>query len=422
MRSMFDSTRGIRWIGAGIAAGLMAATLPGSPAAAAEVVPGALFGQHVASIAQAAPAGLKLGAIRLWDSKVSWRYLEPADNAYDWAPLDAALKNAKTLGATEILYTVGSTPKWAAANPNSAKAIYGPGTNSHPKSNSLYVDFVRDLLARAQSIGVPITAVQIWNEANLPDFYAGTPAQMAQLTRDAAPTIRAAGAKVVAASTTVRSKGPTKTWGKNYGKAMRAVGWPVDVVAGHFYPAAKDGPNTRVKYIKVLKKYYKRYGAGSKPMWDTEMNYGDTRPYMKLKRQYSGATAQAYVARTYVDSMRYGVRRVFWYGWDIYALGTDMTTRPNAGSITAGGQAFLEIQGWMAGNTWLGCKVKGKVTKCSLVTPGGQRQSIVYSSKNVAYTLPAGTTAIRNLSGGTGGASAGQKITLTTLPILVVGA
>ena len=47
---------------------------------------------------------------------------------------------------------------------------------------------------------------------------------------------------------------------------------------------------------------------------------------MKVKRQYTGATAATYVARTYIDSMRYGVYRVFWYGWDINVLGTDMTS------------------------------------------------------------------------------------------------
>lgn len=421
MRSVFDAgNRRMRWAGGAAAAGMILAALPAAPAAAAQVVPVTLFGQHVSRITAGVPAGLSAGSLRLWDSGTGWRDLEPADNSYNWGPLDAALRNAKAMGVGDILYTVGNTPVWAASSTSSKGALYGPGSNSHPKDNQLYIDFVRELLAHAKSIGVPITAVQIWNEANLPDFYDGTPAKMAQLTKDAAPTIRAGGAIVVAASTTVRSKGPTKDWGKYYGKAMRAVGWPVDAVAGHFYPPAKEGPNTRVKYIKVLKKYYKKWGAGSKQMWDTEMNYGDTRSYMKVKRQYTGVTAATYVARTYIDSMRYGLARVYWYGWDIHILGTDLTTRPGGVEKTAGGEAFLQVQQWMVGNTWQGCKVKGKVTTCSLVTPSGKRQAIVYASKNVAYTLPAGTTAIKNLAGGSTGATGGQKVTLTAQPILLV--
>lgn len=406
----------------GVAAvGLLAAGLSANPAVAAQTVPAALFGQHVSRITAGAPAGLHLGAIRLWDSGVSWRDLEPTDNQFNWAKLDAALTNARALGASEILYTVGGTPSWAASNPNSAKGLYGPGTNSTPKNTGIYVDFVREVLAHARSIGIPITSLQIWNEANLPDFYDGTPAQMAELTKAAAPVIRSQHAAVVAASTTVRAGGPTKAWGKNYGKAMRAIGWPVDVVAGHFYPPATKGPSTRVSYIKALRKYYKKYGAGKKPIWDTEMNYGDTRAYMKVKRQYSGATAATYVARTYIDSMRYGVQRVFWYGWDIAVLGTDMTVRSAMTEPTAGGQAFLQIQNWMAGNSWYGCKTKGKVTKCAM-SAGGQRQAIVYASKTIGYKLPAGTSSIKNLSGGSTTAAAGQRITLTTQPILLVGA
>ena len=170
----------------------------------------------------------------------------------------------------------------------------------------------------------------MWNEANLKDFYLGTPAQMAQLTKDARAALNSvgSGAALVAASTTVRAKGPVGKFGKAYGAAMRKAGaWgAVNAVSAHFYPPAKEGPATRVSYIKTVKKYYKRYGAGRKPLWDTEMNYGDTRKYMKVKRQYTGATAATYVARTYIDSMRYGVYRVFWYGWDINVLGTDMTS------------------------------------------------------------------------------------------------
>lgn len=411
-------------MGGAVAAGMLMAAMPSGPASAAQVVPVALFGQHVSRITTGVPQGLSAGSIRLWDSGTGWKDLEPTgDDQYTWGPLDAALKNSKAIGVSEILYTVGATPQWAATDPNSKKALYGPGTNSHPKSNALYVDFVTDLLAHAKSIGIPITAVQIWNEANLPDFYNGTPAQMAQLTKDAAPAIRAGGAQVVAASTTVRAKGPTKIWGKKYGKAMRSIGWAnVDVLAGHFYPPAKFGPSTRVSYIKALKRYYKHWGAKGKPMWDTEMNYGDTRSYMKVKRQYSGPVAATYVARTYIDSMRYGIQRVFWYGWDIHVLGTDMTVRPGGISKTAGGEAFLQIEQWMAGNTWLGCKTKKKVTTCKLITPSGKRQTIAYSAKNKAYKLPAGTTEIKNLGGGSTAASAGTKITLTAQPILLVGA
>jgi hypothetical protein len=384
----------------------------GAPAAtAARSVPDALFGQHVSALASATPATLpSVGAIRLWDTGVTWKDLEPTADDYDWAPLQAAVSRAKALGATEILYTVGSTPSWAATNPNSTKALYGAGTNSPPRDNDDYVDFVGDLLEAAPDI----TAVQIWNEANLPDFYLGTAAQMAAMTKAAAPTIRAHGAKVVGASTTVRSKGPVGTFGKAYGPAMRkAKAWSsVDVVAAHFYPPAKDGPSTRVAYIKKVKAYYRKYGAGSKPLWDTEMNYGDLRSYMKVQRSYTGATAATYVARTYLDSMRYGVQRVFWYGWDINVLGTAMTS---SGAITSGGTAFLEIREWMRGKQWRGCTMKASITTCRLVATDGTKQAIRWAQGSKSYKVGSGVT-ISYLDNTQ--ASGGTTITLTSQPVL----
>lgn len=402
-----------------VAAGLLTTTLPAGAASAAPTVPGPLFGQHVAGIATAAPAGLRLGAVRIWDSGVSWRDLQPSPGDPDLAPLKAAVANAQKAGATEIMYTLGNTPQWAASDPNSKLGLYGPGSNSHPAKNSYYTDFLK-----AVATGVPgITSFQVWNEANLKDFYLGTPAQMAQLTKDAraALTSVGSGAALVAASTTVRAKGPVGKFGKAYGAAMRKAGaWrAVNAVSAHFYPPATTGPATRVSYIKKVKKYYKRYGAGRKPLWDTEMNYGDTRSYMKVKRQYTGATAATYVARTFIDSMRYGVYRVFWYGWDINVLGTDMTSRGDR-SQTSGGRAFLETQEWMVGKTWLGCRVKSSVTTCTLRSPSGQKQTIRYASKAKSIPVPAGATAVRRLDG-TSTVLNGGRTTVSPQPVLFVG-
>ena len=395
-----------------LAGGLIATMAPA--ASAAPVVPDSLFGQHVSTLPGGVPGTLSsVGAIRLWDSGVSWRDLEPSRDGYNWAPLLAAVSNAKKLGASEIMYTMGVTPKWAASNPNSSKALYGPGSNSHPASTADYVDFIDDMLRAVPGI----TAVQIWNEANLQDFYQGTPAQMAELTKAAAPVIRARGAKVVAASTTMRKTGPTQKFGKSYGAAMKkARAWSsVDVLSVHLYPPAKEGPATRVAYIKKTKSYYRKYGAGKKPLWDTEMNFGDLRSYMKVKRAYTGTAAQTYVARTFIDSMRYGVQRVFWYGWDFNMLGTAMT---QGGTLREGGVAFQEVRSWMSGKQWLGCKVKSSVTLCRVVGPTGV-QYIAYASKAKTMKVPAGVRVVELLDGTE--QPVGSTYRITQQPVLLRG-
>jgi hypothetical protein len=406
------------------AAGLLATALPVSAASAAPVDP-RLFGQHVASIAQSAPGELKgsLGAIRLWDAGLTWRELQPFKNGpIDFARLQRAVDHATDLGATEIMFTLGSTPEWAAneaskTSANTNLALYGKGSNSHPDEGA----FLAFLDAVATNVK-GITSFQMWNEANLKDFYLGTPAQMAQLTIKAKQTLGNR-AKLVAASTTVRANGPVGKFGKAYGLAMKRAGaWRyVDAVSAHFYPPATSGPTERVKYIKKVKKYYKKYGAGKKQLWDTEMNYGDTRSYMKTKRTYTGTTAATYVARTFLDSQRYGVKRVFWYGWDIHVLGTDMTSRTATGQVTEGGLAFKEIRNWMVGKNWRGCTFKASITTCKLVG-AGTTYTIRYAAKSKTLTLPKGTTAYKRLlDTAPTPARSGTKIPLGTQPVLIIG-
>ncbi len=175
-------------------------------------------------------------------------------------------------------------------------------------------------------------------------------------------------------------------------------------------------------YIKKVKSYYKRYGAGKKPLWDTEMNFGDRRAYMKTKRVYSGQTAATFVARTFLDAQRYGVKRVFWYGWDIHVLGTDMTSQSSpGGEVTEGGAAYKQIRNWMVGKSWYGCKVKSSITTCTL-RAGGTKYTIRYASKTKSMTLPKGTTAYQKLlDASPAPASAGSKIAVGPQPVLIIG-
>ena len=338
------------------AAGLLAALMPAGAASAAPVVQPELFGQHVAGIASSAPESLKgsVGAIRLWDAGLTWRELQPTRNGpIDIARLQTAVNNARALGATEIMFTLGSTPEWAANStaltPTNARlALYGRGSNSHPDEDA-FLAFLTTVATMVPGITV-VPDVERGQPQGLLPRYTDSDGQSDQEGQGGAASRQDPGAKLVAASTTVRAAGPVGKFGKAYGAAMRkAKAWgSVDAVSAHFYPPATSGPATRAAYIKKIKSYYKRYGAGKKPLWDTEMNFGDRRSYMKTKRVYAGPTAATFVARTFIDSQRYGVKKVFWYGWDIHVLGTDMTsqTSPAALSPRAGSPTRRSATGW----------------------------------------------------------------------------
>ena len=166
------------------------------------------------------------GLIRLWDSGVSWGLVEQHRGKYWWVGLDRAVAAATSQGA-EILYVLGSTPTWAASNRKQG-SYPNAGAASSPRH---IADWRRWVTAVVRRHGASIYAYQVWNEANLPTFWQGTPRQMARLTLEAHKIIKRLDptAKVVAASSTVRLSSAFNRFFPAYLKELRKVGWPVDV-------------------------------------------------------------------------------------------------------------------------------------------------------------------------------------------------
>jgi len=211
------------------------------------------------------------------------------------------------------------------------------------------------------------------------------------------------------------------TFWKDFAKALKKAGWPVDAANVHPYSKKPDYLAKRAKIIAKTKAFYKKYGFKG-PIWDTEVNYGDRRGLGKGWKQvvYTGDKAAGMLARTYIDSMRTGVQRVFWYGWDSHILGLD-TIDKKTKQMTAAGVAFHIVEEWMVGNTWYGCKVRSKVRYCEMTTPAKAHTTIVYAtSKTRSFRAPAGVTAYQDLSGKITRISPRAKIKVSGVPILLI--
>lgn len=344
-------------------------------AAPGQSIPAASFGQHVGGIAQAAPADVALDSIRLWDTGTRWDQIEPEEGVYNWAPLDAAVNNAQAAGAKDILYVLGSTPQWAARNPN-LSGLYGEGTTSLPADPEYYLEFLRQVAKRYKG---KITAYQIWNEANTRSFYEGDWTALAQLTKRAYETVKVTDpqALVVAASSTVipGKSFQTESFFVRYARALHELGDPVDAMAVHLYPVdTSTGPDARAASIRAAQKVLNRVGT-DKPLWDTEVNYGDRRPGLPQVVP-DPQTAATYTARTYLDSATLGIARTYWYGWDLRVLGIDMTD--DAG-ITPAGRAFLTVRDWLTGARPAGCANDGGVRRCHFTAADESAFTVVWA-------------------------------------------
>ena len=396
----------VRWAAA-LTAGLVAV-----PAAAhAKPVAPEQFGLHVSSLGAGVTPRVSVNSVRLWDTGVRWNEINSKKGRYDWAALDRAVSAAEAAGATEILYVLGSTPSWAASTYSDVD-LYGPGTASYPKKSKYYLRFTKKVVKRYKG---RITSYQIWNEANTLSFYNGGKydgwIKLAKLTKKASKTIRSIDRKadIVAASSTVIpvASFQTESFFYRYLRELKKRNVKFDAVSVHLYPVnPKQGPDARVASISAVRRVMKRVGL-NKPLWDTEVNYGDRRDPARLVVP-KPKKAATYVSRTYLDSARYGVARTFWYGWDINTLGISLS-QPD-GSPTRAGRAYLNTRDWMLAGSWKGCKTKGKVTTCKV-----GKTKILYASTKKTVKRPSGVKQVCKLTGKC--SAAGSKIKVSSAPI-----
>ena len=400
------------------------ADTPPSPSGIVDgVVTAPVFGTHVGLLAtgtQSLPP--RAGAIRLWDSGVAWRELEPAEGQVNWALLDTAVSQAEQTGASDILWVHGSTPAWAAKDPTAA-GLYGPGTSSPPRKEP-YLEILRKVAERYRG---RITSYQAWNEANIKIFYRGRADYLAELTADAKTVLDEVDpdALLVGASTTVRAAGPVKDWYGKYTAGLAERGWPVDAMAVHLYPLAHQGAEERAGYARLIRAWLAERGWTG-PVWDTEVNYGDRRDFAKEIVVVPQEQAAAWVARTYIDCLALGIDRVFWYSWNDHILGVDQID-PQTNEILPSGQAYLTVQDWLVGARWEGCEGElveptgddGALTRCTLTTAAGAPAQILFTHRGTTEVDVADAASEVCLLDGTCAPAGGTPLEVTETPVLV---
>ncbi|MDP1879218.1 MAG: fibronectin type III domain-containing protein [Actinomycetota bacterium] len=336
------------------AAMLLAVPWTTTPAVADVAVTTDQFNLGMAPEETGAP-GVPVGYIRLWDMGVAWRDVNPAPGVWVWTVLDQRIAQVEAAGA-KVLYVAGLTPEWAASN-SDGDPRWGVGSASMPRDLSYYKDYLNELMSRYRS---RIAAVEVWNEANLRTFWTGTPVQMANLTALANNRIKAnsPGTIVLAASTTTRLPASVRNFFAPYAAAMEPMGFPFDAWSIHTYPAGNASPVERyagiTEWTSILMGAVSNDDrAAAKQVWDTEVNYGLAGPGTTPHTDFDATTSGAYVARTFVDSIRAGIDATFWYLWTngpYSLLGVQM----HKGTDSTIG-AYNRIREWTSGATFTGC-------------------------------------------------------------------
>jgi Glycosyl hydrolase catalytic core len=371
-----------------VAVGLATSVLPATSASAATTrIKASFFGMtdHDPTSWPTQP----VGAVRLWDTGVTWRDVETSNGVFDFSRLDAQVASARSHNA-RVLVVLGQTPRFHTSRPNAASYI-APGASSAP-SLTAWKAYVTKVVRRYKGRGVDY---QIWNEANVKGFWSGSTAQMTELTKTAAKIIRGndSGATVVAPAMATRLIGQRMGIRDFYSR--RTGGFPmshwVDVVSLQLYPGPKERPEHSMDLLKAARSVLTSEGV-HKPIWNTEINYGLQIGGGGQAAKIATRRQAAYVARTYVLNAANGVKKVFWYAWDLQSLANTKLTYAS-GSLTPAGTTYGVVRSWLLGSKVSSCSKDRRGTyHCVAKYSDGVRHIYWNPTKSVSIRTPATTT------------------------------
>ncbi len=272
------------------------------------------------------PAPVRIGALRLWDSDLRWADIEPQPGLWNFTRFDAYVDSAAAHGAS-VLYTLGSTPRWASARPDEA-GPYGPGCAAEPARMADWIAYVREVVTRYRG---RIQAYELWNEPlfadiardrGAPSFYSGNVATMVEMARH----VRSAIDQIDPAAKLVT---PGFVNGVDRLELFLDAGGArlVDAVAYHLY---SDSTQRFVTQVEDVRRIMRRCGVGKMPLWNTECGVDD-------------GQSPSLLAQFLLLGAAYRVARFYYYAWDNEHTGMLAAVPP----ARARAAAYAQAQQWL---------------------------------------------------------------------------
>ena len=365
----------LRWLAAGLLAGLCLVTVRAAdavslvlePPGGAAPIPRAFFGIHVHNNDhQRNWPDIPVGSPRLWDAHVTWSALEPVKGQWHFDRLDETLAWAEGRGI-EVLMTLGLTPRWASARPNEFSP-YGPGMAAEPADMADWRNYVRRVAEHGKG---RIAAYQVWNEANLPEFYSGSPAKLLELAAVARQEIKRADPK----ARLVMPSGAGLDHRVGWMPQMLAAGLrdTADVAAVHLYHG-KEPPESVIEPVRRLLALKAAAGAASMPVWNTETGYTVATPQVawrseELRELLTPERVAEFLPRDMLLARALGFERYFWYDWDGSRMGM---LDPQTGRHRPAADVYAQLIEALTGAVLHRCeRASGGLWHCSLTAAGG---------------------------------------------------
>jgi hypothetical protein len=197
----------------------------------------------------------------------SWYEMEPEPGRYDFSFWDDVIPMAVDDFGLRLIPYVCYTPPWASAQPDS-KTIW----TTPPKDPAAFGRFVGKLVDRYKA---RLHSWELWNEPDIPEFWTGTPAEIAALVREGSRAVRAADprAKVVLGGI-ARNPSYLRTLLRDY-----KVSPLVDIINAHaYFETWHEWPvEELMNYVGRLSDVIAEDGDGQE-LWLAEVGYSNYRP------------------------------------------------------------------------------------------------------------------------------------------------
>jgi GH35 family endo-1,4-beta-xylanase len=369
-------------------------------------VPASFLGLTVLDFTNVSPK-IPFGTTRSWDAypNLDWADINQTPGTYNFAYLDRfiAINQARN---TEIIYTLGRTPRWASSDPN-APGPYGPGQCAPPANMSDYQNYLRAIVSH---VAGKIKYWELWDVPDDAHLYCGDISTMVDMARIASQVIKGIDPNAMILSPSVTG-GPGPAWLSSF--LSQGGADYVDIIAFHGYWSAQA--EDVVSVISSYRSVMAANGIGEKPLWDTESSFAG---FGNISTT-SSSQQVAFVAKDYLLHWSMGVSRFVWYSYDGGPIWGGLWN--SASGESAAAKAYGEIYRWMVGATLTSpCSPNQMgIWTCPLSRPGGYLAEAVWISNETApFSVPPQYTEYMDLAGSVYPIN-GRTITVGDEPILL---
>lgn len=273
--------------------------------------------------------------MRTWDLHASWSDIETASGVFNWTKIDQLLAMAATSGKT-VLYTFGGIPAWAADATGLPKDLN--------TGNTLFKEFVIQLVRRSLAAKVKISAYEVWNEPNLPKYWPGTPQQLAIMTTDVYNIVKDLDNSAMVIGPGGSGGTSVSSWIQDY----YTLKVPQDAFNYHAYMT--DGSRNpyagMMSLLNHIHGFMKSIGLQNMPMWFCEGSWGNPVAY---GTPLTDDEQIVYMSMQYIVMFLYSVQSYYWYAYDNY-YGWGLMLGKISGALPVA-NSYALLQAWLIGST-----------------------------------------------------------------------